>query len=86
MHKKLLGQFKSSGTSIGNIVELASIFLIDFGIKNAKNEVRWYLQKLYNLNSAQLYALKNKEIVEKLWQLITELHLPNDFYRKLIEE
>ena len=31
-------------------------------------------------------TLKNKEIVEKLWKLITELHLPNDFYRKLIEE
>ena len=31
-------------------------------------------------------TLKNKEIVEKLWKLITELDLPNDFYRKLIEE
>ena len=31
-------------------------------------------------------TLKNKQIVEKLWKLITELHLPNDFYRKLIEE
>ena len=31
-------------------------------------------------------ALKDKEIVRKLWKLITELHLPNDFYRKLIEE
>ena len=31
-------------------------------------------------------TLKNKQIVEKLWKLITELHLPNDFYRKLTEE
>ena len=31
-------------------------------------------------------ALKDKEIVRKLWKLITELHLPDDFYRKLIEE
>ena len=31
-------------------------------------------------------TVKNKEIVGKLWKLITELHLPDDFYRKLIEE
>ena len=31
-------------------------------------------------------TLKNKEIARKLWKLITELHLPDDFYRKLIEE
>jgi len=31
-------------------------------------------------------TLKDKEIARKLWKLITELHLPNDFYRKLIEE
>ena len=30
--------------------------------------------------------LKDKEIVRKLWKLITELHLPDNFYRKLIEE
>ena len=31
-------------------------------------------------------TVKNKEIARKLWKLITELHLPDDFYRKLIEE
>ena len=31
-------------------------------------------------------TLENKEIAKKLWKLITELHLPGDFYRKLIEE
>ena len=31
-------------------------------------------------------ALKDKEIGRKLWKLITELQLPDDFYRKLIEE
>ena len=31
-------------------------------------------------------TVKNKELVGKLWKLITELHLPDDFYRKLIEE
>ena len=31
-------------------------------------------------------TLNNKEIVRKLWKLITELHLPDDFYRKLMEE
>ena len=31
-------------------------------------------------------TVKNKEIAGKLWKLITELHLPDDFYRKLIEE
>ena len=31
-------------------------------------------------------TLDNKEIARKLWKLITELHLPDDFYRKLIEE
>ena len=31
-------------------------------------------------------TLENKEIARKLWKLITELHLPDDFYRKLIEE
>ena len=31
-------------------------------------------------------TLKDKEIVRKLWKLITELHLPDNFYRRLIEE
>ena len=31
-------------------------------------------------------SIKNKEIARKLWKLITELHLPDDFYRKLIED
>ena len=31
-------------------------------------------------------TLKNKEIARKLWKLITELYLPDNFYRKLIEE
>ena len=31
-------------------------------------------------------SLKDKEITRKVWKLITELHLPDDFYRKLIEE
>ena len=31
-------------------------------------------------------TVKNKDIVGKLWKLMTELHLPDDFYRKLIEE
>ncbi|MDA9718908.1 tetraacyldisaccharide 4'-kinase [Betaproteobacteria bacterium] len=31
-------------------------------------------------------TLENKEIVRKLWKLITQLHLPDDFYQKLIEE
>ena len=71
MHKKLLNQFKTSGASIGNIMKLASNFLIDCGIKNAENEIRWYIQKLYNFNSAQLYSLKNKEVSnQRLVQVI----------------
>ena len=31
-------------------------------------------------------TLENNEIARKLWKLITELHLPDDFYRKIIEE
>ena len=62
MHKKLLNELKSSDISIGSIAELASLFLINQGIKNAKNEIKWYLQKLYDCNSAQLYNLKNKKI------------------------
>ena len=62
MHKKILNDLKSSDKSIGNIIELSALFLINQGIENAKNEIRWYIQKLYNCNSAQLYNLKNKII------------------------
>ena len=86
MHKKLLNQFKTSGASIGNIMKLASNFLIDCGIKNAENEIRWYIQKLYNFNSAQLYSLKNKEVSnQRLVQVIDFLILDNlsgKLYRK----
>jgi len=37
-------------------------------------------------SSDVLKTLKDKEIASKLWKLITELHLPDDFYRKLIDE
>ena len=63
MHKKkLLDDFESSDKSINSIIEISKLFLISKGIKNAKSEIEWYLQKLYNYNSLELYNIKNKKI------------------------
>ena len=55
MHKeKILNDFKSSNQLINDIVKIGETFLINQGIENAKNEIRWYLQKLYKCDSINL--------------------------------
>ena len=63
MHKKqILNDFKASDKSINSIIEISKLLLISKGIKNAKSEIEWYLQKLYDYNSVELYNSKNKKI------------------------
>ena len=63
MHKKqILNDFKASDKSINSIIEISKLLLISKGIKNAKSEVEWYLQKLHDYNSVELYNIKNKKI------------------------
>ena len=63
MHKKqILNDFKASDKSINSIIEISKLLLISKGIKNAKSEIEWYLQKLYDYSSVELYNSKNKKI------------------------
>ena len=72
MHKKTLNELKSSDKSIGKIIELSALFLTNQGIENAKNEIRWYIQKLCNFNSAELYSLQNKKISNESFEQIID--------------
>ena len=67
MHKeKILNFFKSSDKSIQSIIEAGSLFLTKHDIKNAKNEMQWYFQKLYKCNSTVLFSIQNQSIDNKI--------------------
>ena len=63
MHNPLFfHQIKSSNQSIRSIIEIGTVFLINHNIKNAKNEICWYLQKLYKCDSAGLFSIIDNTI------------------------
>ncbi|MAV65385.1 MAG: protein-(glutamine-N5) methyltransferase, release factor-specific [Candidatus Marinimicrobia bacterium] len=50
--------------SVKKFIKKTSSFLIDNNISNAKNEIRWYLEKLYNCNSVNFQKLKKLDKTE----------------------
>ena len=52
--------------SIHETIKIGQDFLIENQISNAKNEIEWYLQKLYQCDKIKLYNIKNNIIKENL--------------------
>ena len=73
MHKKeILDFFQHSDQSIKAVIELGESFLIKQGIDNAKNELRWYIQKLYKYDSIGLFKNENKIIEDHVLNQIID--------------
>jgi len=62
LKKQILNDFKSSKKSINSTIEIGRLLLINNGIKNGESEIKWYLQKLYNCSSIELYNIKDEKI------------------------
>ena len=57
---------------IKKVIIEGSKFLSNFKIYNSKNEIEWFLQKLYNCNKFELYNIRNEKITHSAYQSINQ--------------